>query len=532
MKQQSTGRGFAYLSAAELLVKVMSLLYVPMLIGILGGEGHGVYAKAYEAFTFIYVLTNEGIQRGVSKLISELYALDNPKDALRAFRLSRTMLIFGGLLASLLLFFMAPIIASWAATPDATLALQALAPTVLITSVLSAYRGYFLGRSYITANALSKIVEQLVNVVASLLGAYFLMKVGLVFGVAGGTFGTSIGALAAVGLLIHEFYKGRLHKVRRQDQSVEAYRHSAKELMGKLFQYSFPITVTAGLMHFGGFVDMLVVSNRLLVAGLSEDLANAAYSQLSAFRTLLSVPNTIIISLALVLLPGLSSAAVLKNKEEVQRKVAYSVKMVFMVTLPAFVGMTVLAKPIYALLFPYTGGVEMLAYGSITVVFLGFIQIQNTLYQGVGKFYWATATMMVGILVRLSMNYVLVAIPEINVFGAVISHFANYFIPFVINHYLLTKVLKFKIPLMKNAAKPLVSALGMGGVLFLLARLTGLFSFGRWVNGGITLFLVFVGIGVYGVLMLLMGGVTKEELQDISPRLYGKIPSGIRKHMK
>jgi len=97
MKQQSTGKGFAYLSIAELLVKIMSVVYVPLLVRILGDVGHGIYAVSYEAFTLIYVLTNEGIQRGISKLISELHAKNNPRDALRAFRLSRTLLIGGGL---------------------------------------------------------------------------------------------------------------------------------------------------------------------------------------------------------------------------------------------------------------------------------------------------------------------------------------------------------------------------------------------------------------------------------------------------
>ena len=136
MKQQSTGRGFAYLSIAELLVKVMSVIYVPLLVRILGDVGHGIYLVSYEAFTLIYVLTNEGIQRGIAKLIAELHAKGNPRDALRAFRLSRTVLILGGLFASLLLFFLAPYIARTSATPQATLSIQALAPTVLITAIL------------------------------------------------------------------------------------------------------------------------------------------------------------------------------------------------------------------------------------------------------------------------------------------------------------------------------------------------------------------------------------------------------------
>lgn len=532
MKQQSTGKGFAYLSIAELLVKIMSVVYVPLLVRILGDVGHGIYAVSYEAFTLIYVLTNEGIQRGISKLISELHAKNNPRDALRAFRLSRTLLIGGGLFASLLLFFMAPLIARASSTPEAVLSIRFLAPTVLITAVLSAYRGYFLGRSYVSANAVSKILEQLVNVAVSLGGAYFLMKVGVALGVAGGTLGTSVGALVAVLLLVREFHKAKLNKVKRRLQDPEAYHHTSRELIRKLLSYSFPITLSAGMIHIGGFIDMFIVNNRLLDAGLIYAAAKTAFSELTRFKNLLFVPNTIVVALASVLLPGVAAANALGDAESVRRKMNYAVKMVFMVTVPSFVGMTVLAGPIYDILYPGRGGVDLLRYGSITVIFLGFIQIQNVIFQGLGKFYWGTITMLAGILARLLFNYILVGMPEINIMGALVSNFVNYFIPFVANHYLITRVLKYDVKLAVNAKGPVISAVLMGIVIFVLGRLFGMLDL-RYAFQSILTF-VNIGIGalVYGVSMLLTGGITRDNLMEISPRIYRMIPAGIRRRMK
>ncbi len=532
MKKQSTGKGFAYLSIAELLVKIMSVVYVPILIRILGGVGHGIYAVSYDAFTLIYVLTNEGIQRGIAKLISELHAQDNPRDALRAFRLSRSLLIVGGLFASLLLFFMAPYIAKAADSVEATLSIRALAPTVLITAILSAYRGYFLGRSFVSANAISKVVEQVVNVVVSLIAAYFLMKVGTIYGVAGGTLGTSVGALVAVGILVREFYKSRLHKVRRRDQSDEAYHYTSKELIHKLLSYSFPITLSAGMIHIGGFIDMFVVNNRLRDAGLAYTAAKTAFSQLTKFKALLFVPNTIVVALAAVLLPGISGANAVGDDLEVKRKIKYAIKMVFLVTIPSFVGMTLLAGPIYDILYPGRGGVDLLRYGSITVIFLGFIQIQNVIFQGLGKFYWGTISMLVGILLRLLVNYILVGIPEINIMGALASNFVNYFVPFVVNHYLITKVLHYEVKLFKNAIGPIISSIFMGVTIFLLAKLFAIVGGGYVISSLLTFLNITVGGAVYFIALLYTGGVTKEDLNGISPRLYKKVPIVIRRKMK
>ena len=57
MKEQSTGKSFIALSFAGILVKVMSLLYVPIIIRILGDEGYGIYLASYDIFSLIYVVT-------------------------------------------------------------------------------------------------------------------------------------------------------------------------------------------------------------------------------------------------------------------------------------------------------------------------------------------------------------------------------------------------------------------------------------------------------------------------------------------
>ena len=46
-----------------------------------------------------------------------------------------------------------------------------------------------------------------------------------------------------------------------------------KRILKKLIMYSIPITISAGLQNFGGIVDMVNVSNRLVVAGFSRDVA-------------------------------------------------------------------------------------------------------------------------------------------------------------------------------------------------------------------------------------------------------------------
>lgn len=104
MKKQSITKGFAVLSAAGLITKILSVLYIPFLLAIIGDEGNGIYAAAYQVYVFIYVIANSGIPVAIAKSVSELTAVGNYKDALRIFKISRFFLIIIGTVLTVLMF--------------------------------------------------------------------------------------------------------------------------------------------------------------------------------------------------------------------------------------------------------------------------------------------------------------------------------------------------------------------------------------------------------------------------------------------
>ena len=102
-KGESIGKGFAVLSVASILVKVMSLLCIPILANILGDEGYGIYLITYQVFSFIYIIANSGVPVAISKHVSELSEKRYHKAALRSFKIARSFLIGIGLVLALLM---------------------------------------------------------------------------------------------------------------------------------------------------------------------------------------------------------------------------------------------------------------------------------------------------------------------------------------------------------------------------------------------------------------------------------------------
>lgn len=229
MKTQSTTKGFAILSAAGMAVKLISLLYVPLLLSIIGEDGYGVYAIAYSVFAFIYVITNTGLTSAISKLVSELIALKNYKDAAKAFKMARLMLLAIGIVMSVFMLGLARPLSRFMNMPRSYLAIGALAPAVLFTSLASAYRGYFQGRGNMTATAVSQIIEQVMNIIFSLLFAALWRKYGIEAACAGGTVGTTLGAVASFIYLIRFYEKNKSYKVSKGYSEEEILRLSSHD---------------------------------------------------------------------------------------------------------------------------------------------------------------------------------------------------------------------------------------------------------------------------------------------------------------
>lgn len=535
MKEQSATKGFAILSAAGMAVKVLSLLYVPLLLRIIGDEGYGIYSATYQIYVFVYVITNSGIPVAISKLISELTALDNHKDAVKAFKMARSLLLILGLVMSILLIVFAKPIVKITDNEKSYLALIALAPTIFITSIMSAYRGYFQGRGNMTPTAVSQIGEQIINTIFSLVFAAVLIKYGLEAGAAGGTVGTTLGALAAAIYLIIIYQKNRKFSIPKYS-GEGVVRLPNEEIFRKLINYAIPVTLGVGLQNAGNVVDMANIKGRLLEAGFIESVRTIKYGILMQYNTLINVPITLITALSAASLPAISGAVALNNRKLVQEKINYSIRLCFMVSVPATVGLAVLSKPIYNLLSFTAEGYTLMLYGSAVVVLMSVVQIQTTILQSIGKLYVVTLALLSGIVMKVIVNYFTVSIPNINIAGAVIGNITGFLLPLIINSRIINKSLKVRMRIVKHAVKPVIASTFMGLVVYILYF--NLEALVMSFEGGRVLLLLpmFISIAsgafVYVYALIITGGITSKDLVSISPRITRFIPAFMKKRIR
>lgn len=535
MKEQSTTRGFAILSAASMMVKILSLLYIPFLQKVIGDEGYGIYGASYQVYAFLFVLTNSGIPVAISKLISELIAVKNYKDAIKAFKIARFILLIIGIVMSIVMLVFAGPLANAVHYKKAYLSLLTLSPAILFTSIASAYRGYFQGRGNMTPTAVSQVLEQVVNTIFGLIFAAYLIKYGVEAGCAGGPIGTSIGALVSATFLIFYYEKNKKFRVPKGYNDEEIRRITTKQLIRKIIKYGVPITVCVGMTYAGNIVDVYNTKVRLMAGGVLEIQATILYGFLTKYQQLLNVPIAIISSLSMAILPAISAAAAVKDKKEVTEKISYAFRLCYLIAVPCAVGLAVLSDPVFSML-KFGGGSYIMAYGSVVLVLMSCMQIQTTILQSIGKLYIATLYSVLGIACKIVANYFLISIPSINILGAVGGSIIGFLIPIILNHRIIKKSLGVKLSLIAHAIKPFIASMIMAAsvlaVRYIFITLLGFAKMGYLVNSLATIIAILIGMFMYLIGLTFTGGIRSEDLETLPRKVVGLIPDFVLKRIK
>lgn len=530
MKKQSLNKGFAILSAASIIVKIMSLLYIPFLLAIIGEEGNGIYGAANQVYVFIYVIANSGIPVAISKAISELSALGNHKDALRTFKIARSYLIILGLVLAIIMFIAALPLANMVRFEKSYLAIAVLSPTLFITAIVSSYRGYFQGYGNMTPTAVSQVIEQIVNIIFTVLFAsMFMKKYGVEEACAGATIGTLLGALAAAIYLVFAFNRNKdseLQKFRNTKVKSLSYKKLAKKIVG----YSIPITICVAAQYAGNLIDLWNTKSRLLSAGYLDTTATIKYNYLLKYQQLMNAPISVVAALAAVIFPIISAAIVLNDRNQVEQKTNYALRLCFLIAIPSAMGFSVLSAPLYAIL-KYGDASYLMKYGSIVLILMSISQIQTSILQGVGRLYRATLYLMLGIVVKIIVNYFFIGIYEINIMGAIIGSIVGLSVPIILNTIEIERHLGININLFKLAIKPLISSGFMGVIVWIVYKafyFALILIAGDYIANAIaTVISVLAGVVAFMFIMILLKGITREDLNDMPSKLKSIIPNKV-----
>lgn len=526
MTNKSFFKGALVLSVSGLFIKVIGALYRIPLARLLGDEGMALYQMAYPIYGILLALSTAGFPLAISILVAEKHAFNDYQGGRRIFRLSLTILSGLALFFTVILIFSA----EWLANDvldDARVyyGLIAVSPAILLATISSCFRGYFQGNQVMTPTALSQSFEQIVRVTTVLLLAYLLFPLGLEFSAAGAVFGAVTGSIASVAVLLNIYRKHKKTYANQLNTFVQE-QESIPEVLKRIGVLAIPVSIGGLVTPIMQAVDAILIPSRLQIAGYSKKMAFGLFGQFSGMaNTLINIAPIITVSISVALIPVISEAMAKKDRKALNYRVNQALWTAFLIGFPASAGLWVLATPICQMLYKLPEVGPLVAVLTPSTLLFGLYQTTRATLQGMGKTYLPVINLTAGIIVKVVLNYLLVAIPALGINGAGIATIVGFSVSVFLNLHYVKKYTDFKMDWKKNVVLPSISTVFMvliTGFSYKLAHpIIG--------NSLAVMFAIMMGVISFSIAILVTGGIKAQDLRLI-PKFGPKLGDRLEKY--
>ncbi len=518
------------LAIAAVIVRLIGIVYRIPLTNILGDGGNSAYSNAYAIYSLIWMIASFGIPTAVSKMVAERMGNRQEGNAKRVFVTALLFAALAGGLAFGILFFGAGFFADIVyKRAEIKYALMILAPTVWISAFMGAFRGFFQGQGTMVPTAISQIIEQLVNAVMSVAGAWVLWNMGHrldllhgeefwsdAFGAAGGTIGTLSGAAAGLLvciLLYRMYYAGQQRSLSGEDSVKESY----KTLLKTLVLMIMPITLNSAIYNISSVLDSTIFSNFANLTGMEASLYEISWNAYEGkYHLLTHVPLAFATALSSSAVPNLSRSLKTESPSVITQKIRMAIRFAMIIAIPSCVGLAVLSKPILQLLFAGTPqsndlASSLLCLGGITVILYSFSTITNGVLQGIGRVQEPAKNAAIALVAHLVILVLCLWLLPSGIYAVVAADIIFGLMMNLMNYRSLYRAIRFRLEIKKTFLLPAVSAAVMGVGAW--GAYKGFYHLIR-SNSIATLLAICVAVAIYAVLLLFTGAITESDLRS------------------
>ncbi len=507
------------LAASGMIVKVISLIYRSPLRSIIGLEGNGYYSVAMNLYTIILLISSYSIPSAISKVIAQKLAFKEYRNAQRVFQCALLYVLVVGGIASVFTFVAAP----YLVIDNSVVALRVLAPTIFFSGFLGVLRGYFQAHGSMLHTSLSQILEQIFNAAVSIGAAYLLMDMvsgssettQAIYGSAGSAIGTGAGVVSALLFMFGMYMLNRRMLLRRSAHDKTGKLDSYGEIFKIILTVVTPFILSTFIYNCSTVVNMKIYEYVLIHYREGNEIAVAIDYGIFATQAvaMVNIPIALASAMSSATIPGVAASYARGELEETRGLVAKAVRMTMLVSIPAAVGMLLLAKPIMYFIFPQKDSLEqasgLLAALSVTVVLYGLSTLTNAVLQGIGRVNTPVIHSAVALVVQMAGLVALLLYTDLNLYALVCANVIYSFVMCLLNWFSVRRHLGYRQEIVRTFLKPFAASLVMGAVAFgMYESVYMLLPVSRIA----LLAAIGVGVVIYFLVILLIGGVNEQEL--------------------
>lgn len=516
------------LASAGIVVRIIGLLYNTPLVAIIGDEGFGYYNSAYYAYSIILLISSYSIPSAVSKVIAQRLATKEYRNAHRIFRCAFIYVLVVGGIASLFVFFGAGLLVEM---ENAVLPLRVLAPTIFFSGILGVLRGYFQAHKTMVQTSVSQIIEQLANAGFSIGMAYMMVQLvadqdastRASYGAAGGTIGTGAGVLAGLLFMVAVYALNRKTIHRRVERDTSHVDESYADIFKMIILVVTPFILSTGIYNINNFLDNTIYQQIMInVKHLEEAVVATDLSAVAKGTKISNIPIAMASAMATALIPGISSDFVQGNLEGVRNKVAKSVKVTMLISIPAAVGIGVLSKPVMMVIFHQPASLNissiLLSCMAVSIIFYGLSTLTQAILQSVGRMKTPIINASAAVIIHAGIMILMMMFldEKYSLYSYVFSTVLYSLILCVLNQISVHRYLTYQQEMDKTFIRPILASIVMGAAAFGVYQ--GIYYLCR-INIISLAIAVLIGCAVYFILIIRWNAVTEDEMRSM-PKGY------------
>ena len=519
------------LAMASLIVRFIGMAYRIPMSNIVGEEGNGIYAVAFDIYDILLIVSSYSLPLALSKIISAQNIKREYKNIGKTFRLALLFAVVSGGVFGILLF----VFAGWIEEniyPDYAgvhIPLRVLAPTIFIVALLGVFRGFFQGKKTMVPTAVSQVLEQVVNAIVSVSAAYLFIQWNIdsldksAWGAAGGTLGTCLGAFSALLLVVfvYHIYRPVQRQLERRDRGRRLY--SASHIYRILFLTILPIILSQTVYQISGLVDYYLFGDIMGGRGMDPVTIKSLVGVYSSkYRVLTSVPIAISTSIASSMIPSAVAAFTERDTVQLKNNILSGIKFNMIIAFPCAMGYTILGQSIVRLLFPssnYVLGGHLMLAGSAAIVFYAISNVTGSALQSIDRMHTPVIHSAVSLGIHVILVVCLLKFTGLGIYVLIIGNVTFPIVVSILNLLALRRYIpSLRLKPLKTFFVPLSASLWMSIAVVLVYTLSDkLFSsfLGGYMANAVSVILaLFTAVVVYFVVFLKLRGMTKEEMFD------------------
>ncbi|MEY8434384.1 polysaccharide biosynthesis protein [Streptococcus hyointestinalis] len=514
-QQETMVRGTAWSTAGNFISRLIGALYIiPWYawMGKNGAEANALFGMGYEIYAMFLSISTVGIPVAVAKLVSKYNTLGQSETSIYMVKkILHIMALLGAIFAAIM-YIGAPFFASLShGGEDLVRVLRSLTLAVLVFPSMSVLRGYFQGYNNLKPGAMSQIAEQIVRVIWMLVTAFYIMKFGsgdYVSAVTQSTFAAFVGMFASIAVLVYFLWKDGSLRLIFGKSSTSHLVIDTNALVIETVREAIPFIITGSAIQVFKIIDQFTFGNAM---AWFTDYSNTELQVLfSYFSSNPSKVTMILIAVASSIggvgIALLTENYVKKDRVAAARLVINNIRMLMIFIIPAVIGATILAKPLYTVFYgvPQGQALGLFVVSLLQVIILAIYTILAPMLQALFQNKKAIKYFVYGMVIKL-----IIQIPFIYVFqayGPLLSTAIGLIVPIVLMYREIHAITHFNREAVKKSTL-LVCILTaiMGVVVWIAYWLLGFIlpEGGRATSFVYLVVIGFIGVAVYGSLALL-----------------------------